>query len=90
MSEAQQKATRAKAADKSEETPESSTPPATPEPSAVPESPDRIPVERLMRDAVAFTGYPAHVLSGALDGDNRTELTPDEARAAAEAWLGVR
>lgn len=60
-------------------------------PTQAPEpSPDSIPVERLMRDSDAFTGYPAHVLAGALCGDPRTELTPDEARAACEAWLGVK
>lgn len=36
-------------------------------------------VERLMTDCVQFTGHPASELAGALYGDDREELTRDEA-----------
>lgn len=98
MAEAQQKATRASKAQEAKpaeakaeakaEVQEALEPPTTePHDSS---GPDPVPVERLMRDAFAFTGYPAHVLAGALSGDDRTTLTPDEARAACEAWLGAK
>lgn len=60
------------------------------EAAAPPEAPEapKIPVERLVAQSDAFTGYPQHVLVGALSGDSRTELTPDEARAACATWLG--
>lgn len=47
----------------------------------------RYSVTRLMQDSVAFTGYPAHVLAGALHGDDREELTVDAAKKAIETWL---
>ena len=89
----QQKGTSTRA--KAQKAPDAADEP-TEAPAAVAEAPEpepspvRIPVERLMCDSDAFTGYPAHILAGALCGDPRTELTPDKARVACEAWLGVK
>lgn len=83
------KATRAKASTaKAEDTAPVEDAAPEGEAAAPPAEPDSIPVERLLRDAVAFTGYEAHILAGALCDDDREALTPDEARAAAAAWLG--
>ena len=43
--------------------------------------------ERLLEDAHAFTGYPTHVVAGALASQNKQSLTPDETTTLVEKWL---
>lgn len=52
-------------------------------------SPDgEIAIERLIREGEAFLGHPPHVVAGALNDSDEDALTPDEARARVQAWLG--
>jgi hypothetical protein len=43
--------------------------------------------ERLLEDAHAFTGYPSHVVAGALASQKKQSLTPDETTTLVEKWL---
>lgn len=43
--------------------------------------------ERLIEDASSFTGYPAHVVAGALASTKKQNLTPDETVTLVEKWL---
>jgi hypothetical protein len=43
--------------------------------------------EELLADSRALTGYPTHVLAGALHADEREKLTADNARKLCEDWL---
>lgn len=43
--------------------------------------------ERLSRECAGAIGHPSFVISGALRGEKRDELTIDEARSVVDAWL---
>ena len=43
--------------------------------------------ERLIADADSFTGYPAHVVAGALATAKKQTLSPDETKMLVEKWL---
>lgn len=43
--------------------------------------------ERLVQDADAFTGYPPHIVAGALATSRKQNLSPDETKALVEKWL---
>jgi len=43
--------------------------------------------ERLITDADSFTGYPAHVVVGALAGVKKQNLSADETKTLVEKWL---
>ena len=43
--------------------------------------------ERLSRACAGAIGHPSFVISGALRGEKRDELTIDEARSVVDAWL---
>lgn len=53
-----------------------------------PEEPT-IPRERLIEEALAFTGFAPHEVAGALAGERKQNFTVAEAKKLTEKWLKV-